>query len=125
LLGTYRTLPDHHGVGYALMYIDQSTFTVAPADWPDAVSRWAPLFLDADYLRIDGKPLFMVVDLYNMRHAFGDSHAAVKGALDQLRAAAVQESLPGLYIVGGFGVATGAAGQDSMFYDLGSYEAEG
>jgi len=124
-LDTYRTLSDHHGVGYAIIYVDSDPFTVGPADWGDGIQRWVQLFLDPDYVRVDGKPLFMVIDLYNMYQAFGASHAAVKDALDQLRAAAVQKGLPGVFVVGGFGVFTGAAGQDWRFYDLASYENEG
>jgi hypothetical protein len=124
-LTTYRTLSNHHGVGYAIIYDDQGSATVGPADWADAVQRWVELFLDPDYVRVGDKPLFVVIDLYFMHHAFNDSPAAVKAAFDQLRAAATQRGLPGVFVIGDFNVLSGAAGQDWRFYDLTSYENEG
>ena len=124
-LDLYRALPDKHGMRYAIVYVDQSSFTVSPANWPDAVSRWVTLFQDPEYLRVDGKPIFVVIDLYNMFQAFGSSHANVKAALDSLRSAAQEKGIGGVLVVGGFGVANGAAFDDAQFYDLASYEAEG
>lgn len=71
---------------------------------------------DQSYVRVNGEPLLMVIDIGNMHTAFGAS-AAVAAAFDQLRAAARADGLPGVFVVGGFGVAEGTSGQDSQFPD--------
>ena len=124
-LGLYRGLQDRHGLSFAVLYVDQDGFTVSAADWPDAVARWVDLFGDPDYVRVNGQPLFMVIDMYNMFVTFNGSHTQVKAALDSLRSAAQQKGLPGVYIVGGFTVNIGGAGDDSSFFDLSPYESEG
>jgi hypothetical protein len=72
---------------------------------------------DPAYIRVNGKPLFHVIDMWQMRQAFG-SALAVSSALNQLRAAAQEQGLAGVYIVGGFGVADGSSGQDGLFPNL-------
>jgi hypothetical protein len=124
-LNNYLKLSNRHGMGFAVLYVDQGPSVIAPADWPDAVSQWVTLFTDPDYVRVNGRPLFMVIDLYNMYQAFGSSHASVAAAFKALRTAAQQKGLPDVYIVGGFGIFNGATGQDDKFYDLASYEGEG
>src|SRR5258708_17036818 len=104
-------------MGLPLLYVDRGGI-IGPADWPAAVQTWAGLFPDRDYVKVNGKPLFMLIDVYNMLQAFGGSHAAVRSAFDSLRAAAQQKGLPGVYVVGGFGVFTGAAFDDTRFYDF-------
>jgi len=68
---------------------------------------------DSAYLRINGKPVFFIINVGEMLQVFG-SDAAVNAALSQLRAAAQAQGLPGVYIVGGFGAPDGSMGQESL-----------
>jgi hypothetical protein len=106
-------LPDRHGMQYAILYVDGPPFDVEPADWTTAVGEWVGYMTDPDYVQIDGKPVFFIIDVGEMRSVFGTS-AAVLAALEQLRSAAQAQGLAGVYIVGGFGVPDGTMGQDSL-----------
>lgn len=95
-----RALQDRHGMQYAVLYVNNGPFDVPPSSWPDAVAQWVSYFQDADYVRVQGKPLFMIIDSGQMRTTFGSSDA-VAGALAMLRQAAQAAGLPGVYVVGG------------------------
>jgi hypothetical protein len=94
-----RALPDRHGMQYAIFYISD-TYNASPTQWTDAVSRWVSAFQDADYVRVNGKPLFIVSSPAELRQTFGSSAAAAQ-ALATLRDAARAAGLPGVTIVGG------------------------
>jgi Glycosyltransferase WbsX len=96
-----RTLPNHHGMQFAIMYTDDMPGAIAPADWNSATAEWLGYMSDRDYVRVNGKPLLIVYDMGVMHQVFGSS-AAVVSAFDQLRKAAQAQGLPGVYIVGGF-----------------------
>jgi hypothetical protein len=113
-----RTLPDRRGMQYAILYVNHPPFMIGPATWTTAVKEWVGYFTDPAYLRVDGKPLFMVYDMDGMHRSFGSSLPAVATAFDELRAAAQAQGLPGVYIVGGFGVWNGSYGQDERFPDV-------
>jgi hypothetical protein len=119
-----RALPDRHGMRYAILYVDSPPFVIGPADWTAAVNEWMSYMTDPAYVQVDGKPLLHFIDMGQMRQAFGSS-AAVGAALSQLRAAAQAHGLPGVYIVGGFGVPDGSSGQDGLFPDLSVALADG
>jgi hypothetical protein len=108
-----HALADRHGMQYAILYVNGDPFNVSPTDWPAAVNEWVGYMTDPDYVRINGKPAFFIINVGEMRQIFGTS-AAVAGALQQLRAAAQAHSLPGVYVVGGFGVPNGTMGQHSL-----------
>ncbi len=113
-----RSLPDRHGMQYAILYVNQGPFKISnAADWTASVTEWAGYMKDADYVRINGKPLFMVIDLYAMRETFSSS-AAVQAKLSELRAAAQAQGLPGVTIVGGMFIPDGAPAEDGLFPDL-------
>ena len=97
---------------YAILYVNGDPFNVSPTDWTAAVNEWVGYMTDPDYVRINGKPAFFIINVGEMRQVFGTS-AAVAGALQQLRAAAQAQSLPGVYVVGGFGVPNGTDGAAS------------
>lgn len=122
-LEDYRKISDHHGVKYALMYVNQGSFRVAPADWSDQVTKWAKMMTDPDYIKIDGKPLFMLIDADSMRQDFGKS--SVHQALDELRTAARKEGLPGVFIVGGVNPAGDSIGDESRTPNLANFAADG
>jgi len=119
-----RSLPDRHGMQYAILYVDGGTFVVGPADWTTAVNEWISYFNDQAYVLVNGKPLFIVIDMGTMRQAFGSS-AGVVAALGQLRATAQAQGFPGVYIVGGFGLPDGTSGQSWFFPDLSMAGADG
>ena len=112
-----HTLPNRHGMQYAILYVDSPPFVVSPADWAGAINEWMGYMTDPAYIQVNGKPLFHIIDMGQMRQAFGSS-TAVSAALNQLRGAAQAHGFPGVYIVGGFGVADGSSGQDGLFPDL-------
>jgi hypothetical protein len=111
-----RALRDRHGMQFAILYVNHPPFGILPHDWAGAVAEWTDYLADPDYLRIDGRPAFFVYNVVFMRQAFG-SASAVAGAFEQLRAAARARGLPGVYVVGGFGVWKGSAGDDDRFVD--------
>lgn len=113
-----HALTDRHGMQFAILYVDQPPFTIkSSADWTSAVHEWVGYMTDPGYVRVNGKPLLVVIDLYAMREAFGSS-SAVKAAFNELRAAAQAQGLPGVTIVGGIYVSDGAPAQDGLFPDL-------
>jgi len=112
-----HALPDRHGMQYAILYVDSPPFVIGPADWAGAMNEWVGYMTDPAYIQVNGKPLLHIIDMGQMRQAFG-SATAVNGALNQLRAAAQARGLAGVYMVGGFGVPDGSSGQDGLFPDL-------
>lgn len=108
-----HALPNRHGMQFAILYVDGGVFNVGPADWTSAVNEWVGYMTDPAYVRVNSKPLFVVLDVGGTRAAFGSS-AAVAAALNQLRMAAIAQGLPGVYIVGNFGMPDGTLGQDGV-----------
>jgi len=111
-----RALRDRHGMQFAIQYVNHTLFGILPHDWAGAVAEWTDYLADPDYVRIGGRPAFSVYNVVQMRQSFG-SASAVAGAFEQLRAAARARGLPGVYVVGGFGVWKGSAGDDDRFPD--------
>lgn len=100
-LRLYRRLPSHDGVGYALLYVNTGRFVVPPAEWSTVVSQWTTQdFAGADYARVDGKPLVMILDVARFTNQLGGT-GGVDRAIASLRSAASRAGLPGVYVVGG------------------------
>jgi Glycosyltransferase WbsX len=108
-----HALPDRHGMQFAILYVDGDPFVVDAGDWTAAVNEWVGYMTDPQYVRVNGEPVFFVIDLGGMREAFGSS-AGVASAFAQLRQAAQAQGLSGVYIVGGFGTPDGTMGQQSL-----------
>ena len=109
-----HTLSDRHGMQYAILYVSSPPFDVGPADWASAVNEWIGYMSDSAYLRINGLPALFVINVGQVLQDFGGSDAAVASAMTQLRSAAQAAGLPGVYIIGGFGVPDGTMGQATL-----------
>ena len=119
-----HSLPDRHGMQYALLFIDDPPFVNSAADWPPIINQWMDYMTDPAYVKVNGKPLLIIIDMGAMRNLFGSS-AGVAGALNQLRAAAQTHGLPGVFVVGVFGEPLGSSGQDAQFPDLSWMQNDG
>lgn len=119
-----HALPNRHGMQYAILYVDSPPFVAGPAGWAGTINEWVGYMTDPAYVQVNGKPLFHIIDMNQMRQVFGSS-SAVSAALNQLRAAAQASGLAGVYIVGGFGVPDGSSGQDGLFPNLSVALADG
>jgi len=105
-LGNYRSLPDHHGVGYSLLYVNIEPFVVPNDEWSSIVDDWAARdFSSPDYTRIDGKPVVFVIDSIRFNQQWGGT-AGVNAALETLRQAARAHGLLGVYVVGSVYIGT-------------------
>ena len=119
-----QTLPDRHGMQFAILYVDGPPFDVQPPDWTTAVNQWVGYMTDPAYAQVNGEPVFFVINVGEMRSVFGTS-AAVAGALQQLRAVAQARGLAGVYVVGGFGTSDGTVGQHSLSDGFAIAQADG
>jgi hypothetical protein len=108
-----HSLTDRHGMQYAIQYVSAPPFLVGPSDWASAVEEWVGYMSDPAYLRINGEPALFIINVGQVRQDFGSS-IAVANALQHLRTAAVAKGLPGVYVVGGFGIPEGTVGQESL-----------
>jgi hypothetical protein len=108
-----HSLPDRHGMQYAILYVDGDPFDVKASEWPTAVKEWVHYMMDPAYARVNGMPVFFIIDVGEMYQIFG-SDAAVADALGELRLAAQAQGLPGVYVVGGFGEPDGTLGQNTL-----------
>src|SRR5262249_28532513 len=116
-----RSVANRHGMQYAILYTNGSPFEVSAADWPTVIDQWAGYFADTDYVKVNGLPLFIVINPGSMRATFGSS-AGVATALGQLRAAARAHGLAGVYAVGGLVFADGSLGDS--FPDLEALQSD-
>jgi hypothetical protein len=72
-----HALAERHGMQYAILYVNGDPFNVSPADWPAAVNEWVGYMTDPDYVRINGKPAFFIINVGEMRQVFGTSAVQV------------------------------------------------
>jgi glycosyl transferase family WbsX len=103
-LANYRSLPEHGGVGFSLLYVNSDPFVVPLEQWDSTVERWVSEdFANPDYARIDGKPILVILDAPLFTQQFGGVDG-VNSALQELRNAARAHGLPGVFVVGGLWV---------------------
>jgi hypothetical protein len=98
---TYLKLRDHDGVGFALNYVNQPGFVIPSDQWAKVAEQWVTKdFLNPDYVRIDGKPLLIILDERFFNLQMGGA-AGVNVAIATLQDAAKRHGLPGVFVVGG------------------------
>lgn len=100
-LGFFLTSKQRYRMNFALTFIDQAPFLPTAKDWPGLVDKWISYFKQPDYVRVNGKPLFIVFSPEHMRTEVFGSSAKVRQALTYLRKRAVQAHLPGVTIAVG------------------------
>ena len=94
----YLSSRQRHRLKFCLVFVDFPPFMPRAGEWPHLVDTWITgYFRQPDYVRVDGKPLFIVFSPEHMRTIFGGS-AGVRKALDVLRARARARGLPGVTI---------------------------
>jgi len=96
-IGYYLRSTRRNRLNFCINFVDQEPFLPRPRDWPRLVRRWLAYFLQPDYVRVDGKPLFVVFNPERMRLIFKNS-AGVHTALSYLRAQARKVGLPGVTV---------------------------
>ncbi len=85
---------------FCLNFVDQNPFMPHAGDWYGLVHTWITYFKQPDYVRVNGKPLFIIFSPEHMRGIFGSSDN-VHRALDYLRGAVRKAGLPGVTIAVG------------------------
>jgi Glycosyltransferase WbsX len=96
-LAFYLSSAQRYRLKFCLLYADHAPFLPLVSEWPGLIDTWIWYFKQPDYERVAGKPLFIVFNPDNLRQIFGSS-AAVRAALDLLRARARAAGLPGVTV---------------------------
>jgi len=101
-LDFYMTSSQRKRLSFCLTYIDQPPFipatgTLSAQHWSQLITTWLTYMKQPDYVRVNGKPLFIVFSPERFDKIFGGV-AGVRAALDELRARARADGLPGVSI---------------------------
>ncbi len=122
-LGFYLTSHVRHRLKFCIDFIDQAPFIPTAKDWPGLVKTWIThYFKQPDYVRVNGKPLFIVFSPEHMRDIFGGSQG-VHRAIDYLRAQARAAGLPGVEVTVSATVAPRANPYHVMQLNIEGYDA--
>jgi hypothetical protein len=81
--------------------VNQPGFVVPPDQWAAVAEKWVTEdFLNPDYVRVDSKPLLVILDerFFNLQMG---GVAGVNSAIATLQATARRHGLPGVFVVGG------------------------
>ena len=96
----YLTSRHRARLKFCLNFVDQNPFMPHAADWHGLIQTWIHYFKQPDYVRVNGKPLFIIFSPEHMRDIFGNSDN-VHRALDYLRYSVRRAGLPGVTIAVG------------------------
>ena len=97
----FVTSPNKGRMRFIIGYVNDARHGITdPAEWNIQVDRWVSYFKDPQYLKIHGKPVFVILDVGQMDQQWG-GHAQAKSAMDALRQKGTAAGLPGLLIGGG------------------------
>ena len=104
-LGVYESLRNHHGVRFSLVYVNtrapRADFVIPADQWERIVTQWVTReFSNPDYLKVDGRPVFMILDSSGLNQQLG-GRDGVNAAFATLRAVARIHGFPGVFIIGG------------------------
>src|ERR1017187_5946194 len=108
------------GMKYALLYVNDGSFSVPQSNWDVTCRKWVKEYLtDPNYQRIDNRPLFVV---YNARamESMGGGPKSAAAALAHLRQTAKNAGLPDLFLM-----TCATPGPTNGWNDLGSLAQEG
>jgi hypothetical protein len=96
------TPPKKSRMRFVVAYVNDVRFGIKDAaEWKIHVDRWVSYFKDPQYLKIHGKPVFVILDVGQMTQQWG-GHAQAKAAIDTLRQKSAEGGFPGLLVGGGF-----------------------
>lgn len=103
-LNAYLRAPDRHGVKFALMWSNHTTYIFSKVQMETLFKFWAQRYMfRPDYLKLDGKPvvyIFAAEVLNKNAEAIGMTPAELIAMGDQIFK---QEGLPGLSVIAGAG----------------------
>lgn len=79
-------------LGFCLLVANHQPYRIFQKDWARVSDIWLSLCSDPDYLRVDGKPLFVIFNPYEFTSCMGGS-TEVAEAFGQLQEAARQSGI--------------------------------
>jgi hypothetical protein len=105
----FRTSPNKRLMRFALLYVNNDKFSITDKEEGKAyVRKWVnEYFTDRPYLKIDGKPVFIIINTPGMLKDWADglprqTHDSIVAApLSKLRKEAAKARFPGVLIGGG------------------------
>lgn len=101
-LNFYTTSSQRKRLHFCLMYVDQPPFVPATGElsaqhWSHLITLWLSYMKQPDYVRVSGKPLFIIFSPEHLDTIFGGV-TGVRAALNELRSRARADGLPGVSI---------------------------
>jgi glycosyl transferase family WbsX/List-Bact-rpt repeat protein len=104
-LENYRKVRHHHGVKYAVLYVNDGPFRIQPDEWESVAEELVTVdFASPNYERVRGKPVFFILNSFAFTLEQGGADG-VNRAFSTLRQVAREHGLPGVFIVAGIAIA--------------------
>ncbi|MCX5683559.1 MAG: hypothetical protein NT049_07745, partial [Planctomycetota bacterium] len=83
-LSLYLAAPNRDRLKFCLLVANHGGYRIGPEDWDAVCARWIELFKHPAHLRVDGKPLLIIVSPGELPKEFGGA-AAMRAAFTTLR----------------------------------------